>query len=351
MAVIFDLDQTIINSRIAFEMRRNRKWKEVYELIPLMSPYTKIVNLINRLVELGIKVAIVTSSPEIYCNKILHRLGIRGVVTVCYHDTEKHKPDPAPLLLAKEKMQIPEKEIIFAIGDEKADIIAAEQINAINILAYWGNIYTYINWDDQIMPFLFCKDEESLINFFSVLITNLELARLRKRNYNIYYLFDYYPISRVHDCFSKMIFDEIKCRNEETDICEAFCRAFETSRVATPHIYGIFVVPSSTARSWNAKLVNYVVPRLVNSMGFIDCSHYILRHTTHDKQAFGGDRSVQSNLKTISLQYVLPPNLKGAVIIDDITTSGNIFEACTELLCQAGLTRDKIYCIAIGGTI
>lgn len=59
------------------------------------------------------------------------------------------------------------------------------------------------------------------------------------------------------------------------------------------------------------ELTDYVVPRLVDSMGVINCSDYILRHTTHDKQAFDGDRSVLSNLSTIKLQYYLPKQMEG----------------------------------------
>ena len=36
MGVIFDLDQTIIDSRIAYEERRAGNWKNVYDLIPQM---------------------------------------------------------------------------------------------------------------------------------------------------------------------------------------------------------------------------------------------------------------------------------------------------------------------------
>ena len=86
-------------------------------------------------------------------------------------------------------------------------------------------------------------------------------------------------------------------------------------------------------------------------MGLIDCSDYILRHTTHDKQAFGGDRSVQSNFATMRLQYYLPDQIEGAFIIDDITTTGNIFEACKQILCAEDIPRQNIYCAAIGGTV
>ena len=92
------------------------------------------------------------------------------------------------------------------------------------------------------------------------------------------------------------------------------------------------------------------MPILVNKVGLIDCSKYLYRHTPHEKQAYGGDRSIESHLKTLKVQYELP-DLEGAFIIDDITTTGNIFKACKKLLIEKGIEKDNIYCAAIGGTV
>lgn len=350
MGVIFDLDQTIIDSSIAYEERKNKNWQNVYALIPKMKPYYGVIELIHKLLEYGIQVAVVTSSPRPYCEKILSFLGITGVITVCYHDTEKHKPDPEPILEAIRKMGNQEGKQIIAIGDEEKDIIAANSAGVLSVLAYWGNYNSYLY--NKVRPNVFCKDEESLLRFFNAKGVELGKGGLRKRDYHTYQLFDYYPVSRTHDKLSEEIFEEVKGRNNRTDICEVFCSSFEKrTKQIDPDTYGIFVVPSSTAGKWNSKLTDYVVPRLVNSMGLIDCSDYILRHTTHDKQAFGGDRSVWSNLSTIKLQYYLPKQMEGAFIIDDITTTGNIFEACKQVICAEGIPRENIYCAAIGGTV
>lgn len=350
MGVIFDLDQTIIDSRIAYEKRKNGDWKAAYALIPQMRPYYGVVELIHRLLEDGIKVAIVTSSPRSYCERVLSFLGITDVITVCYHDTEHHKPDPEPILKAISRMGNQEGRRIVAIGDEEKDVIAAKRAGVISVLAYWGNYESYMC--NRERADVFCRDEESLLRFFNLTGVELEKGGLRRREDHTYQLFDYYPVSRVHDELSEAIFNEVKGRNNNTVMCKVFCRAFErTYDKIVPHTYGIFVVPSSTVGKWNSKLTNYVVPRLRDSLGLIDCSDYILRHTTHDKQAFGGDRSVASNLCTMKLQYKLPKQMRGAIIIDDITTTGNVFEACTQIICAKGILRENIYCAAIGGTV
>ena len=179
MGVIFDLDQTIINSSIAYQARRNRDWQLVYSLIPKMKPYTRVVELIKAMVNQGIEVAIVTSSPRPYCTKVLNYLGITNVITVCYHDTQKHKPDPEPMLLAISKMKNQEGKKIIAIGDEENDIIAANRANILSVLAYWSkpNVYNTIS----VQPNVFCKDEESLIKYFVSQGINIGQSALREK--------------------------------------------------------------------------------------------------------------------------------------------------------------------------
>lgn len=48
-ALIFDLDMTLINSKKAEVYRTARKWKKVYELIPYLTSYPGISELINYL--------------------------------------------------------------------------------------------------------------------------------------------------------------------------------------------------------------------------------------------------------------------------------------------------------------
>lgn len=354
IGVIFDLDQTIIDSSIAYECRRNRNWQQVYALIPKMKPYEKVVELIKVLISNRIEVAVVTSSPRSYCEKILNYLGISNVITVCYHDTDKHKPDPEPYLKAISKMKTRENKLVYVVGDEENDIIAAkairvEGIRIISILTYWNNWKKY--YFNTVQPDIYCRDEEYLTKLFYNFVMNTQGIGFRKRDLCVYQLFDYYPMRKTHDLLSEAIFNEVKWNNKEVKICKMFCNEFEKLKsMVPPDTYGIFVVPSSTVGTWNSKLTDYVVPRLVKSMRLIDCSKHIVRHTTHEKQAFGGDRSLASNLSTMRLQDKLPPQVLGAFIIDDITTSGNVFGACRQILINANIACDKIYCIAIGGT-
>lgn len=350
MIALFDLDQTIINSAIANNERYSGNWKNVYDLIPQMEPYEKIILLIKKLIKDGHAVAIVTSSPESYTKRILEYLNINlyDVTLVCYHDTTKHKPDPEPINLAINKIIGHGEESVYYIGDDEKDIEAANRADCFSILGCWGRSYSYSYDDDLHRPGIICRNEDSLWRYFSLLGEISGKITFENRSRNIFQLCDYYPKSKIHDDISIALLNEFKL-NKDNGFCEEFCEVFMDLDIP-PNCFGVFVVPSSTPNKWNRKIMKEIIPNIVKQKKLIDCSDYIQRHTLHEKQAYGGNRSVVSNLDTIKLQYDLPDELIGAYIIDDITSTGNIFNACVQLLSDAGINIDNIRCIAIGGT-
>ena len=353
MGVIFDLNQTIIDAGIALNAIENGDWKTAYDLIPQMTPYTEVVDLIHELVNSGTEVAVVTSSPRDYCEKVLNTLGITGVITVCYDDTPQHKPNPQPYLFAMKQMRNQQREKIIAVGDEEYDLIAAYYAHMECALANWCNNNHYNNnyKNHTVRPNLYCRDVECLVRYLHSKGEKVGNSGLRQRDYHTFQLYDYY-LGFMEDILTSKIFKETSFRNDNVMLCEVFCRELEETVCKitnNPHTYGIFVVPSSTREVWHRKLTDYVVPRLAGRCGLIDCSKYIQRHTT--QQDYGRVRSIQIDLSMISLQYNLPSQMRGAFIIDFLTNTGNSFEACKQLLCNEGIDNSNIYCAAIGGAI
>jgi|SRR3989344_2167079 len=70
-------------------------------------------------------------------------------VTIGYQDTEKHKPEPDPLLLAAKKLGVPTSECVY-IGDSANDIIAATAAGMKSILFYKENL---ANADANVFSF------------------------------------------------------------------------------------------------------------------------------------------------------------------------------------------------------
>lgn len=137
MAIIFDLDQTLIDSSSALVLRRNREWQEVYKMIPKLTPYTGISELIELLHIAKIPISIVTSSPESYCKKVIKQWKWGITTTICYHDTSHRKPHPEPINLAIKRLGITASDIL-AVGDDPNDIIAGRAAGVTTVGALWG---------------------------------------------------------------------------------------------------------------------------------------------------------------------------------------------------------------------
>lgn len=136
-AIIFDLDMTLIDSSEVEPLRQNKQWKDIYPQIPSLHPYPNINPLLKHLKAVGVKIAIVTSSPKPYSEKIIQHFQWHVDVIVAYHDTKEHKPHPAPILEALNRLAVKSSEVI-SVGDAVADIEASHKAGVDSIAAFWG---------------------------------------------------------------------------------------------------------------------------------------------------------------------------------------------------------------------
>lgn len=135
MGVIFDLDQTLVNSTSAKRYRDERKWPDVYHKIKEFELYDGIDKVLDYLVEKKIEIVIVTSSPKRYCQLVVEHFGLTVSDIVCYHDTELHKPSPQPIIKALSKMS---DKLVLSFGDDYKDIKASNSANVISVGCTWG---------------------------------------------------------------------------------------------------------------------------------------------------------------------------------------------------------------------
>lgn len=138
MGIIFDLDQTLVDSSIAMAWRDKRNWKRVYDLIPKFDVYPGINQLLSWIDKNQIPTCLVTSAPRPYCARVVTRFGWRFDHMVCYHDTSLHKPHPAPIIEAIEKLELESSAATLSIGDQARDIIASNKAGVKILAAIWG---------------------------------------------------------------------------------------------------------------------------------------------------------------------------------------------------------------------
>ncbi|MCG3132821.1 MAG: hypothetical protein FLDDKLPJ_03687 [Phycisphaerae bacterium] len=95
--------------------------------------------------------------------------------------------------------------------------------------------------------------------------------------------------------------------------------------------------------------VRLLAQALAERKNRVDATACLVRHTLVDKKSGGGDRSLAVDLRSIRVEQ--PELLTGGrvVLLDDVTTSGNSFEACRRLLLKAGAA--EVQCLAVGKTV
>jgi predicted amidophosphoribosyltransferase len=78
----------------------------------------------------------------------------------------------------------------------------------------------------------------------------------------------------------------------------------------------------------------------------IDATDCLVRHTTINKLAHGGDRSLEVHFESIRVEQ--PELISGnqVLVLDDVQTTGNSLNACVQLVCNAGATVVRSLSIA-----
>jgi HAD superfamily hydrolase (TIGR01549 family) len=138
-AVLIDLDQTLVETSALVELRRQRKWQQVYPSFHLTTLFPGAHHFLQEIQKHPLlSPGIVTTSPRPYAEQLVayHRCQIP--VVVAYHDSPRQKPFPDPILKAAEKLGIPPTNC-FHIGDAPNDIAAALRASAIPIGLCWDN--------------------------------------------------------------------------------------------------------------------------------------------------------------------------------------------------------------------
>lgn len=135
--IIFDLDQTIVDSTIAEVYRKQRNWSRVYSLIPSFKLYNGYNDVFTFIMTNKIRCCIVTTSPSIYAQKVVSYFKIPCEFIVDYFATANKKPHAEPMLKALELFGLTNREVI-SFGDRAMDIISSNSANIISVACTWG---------------------------------------------------------------------------------------------------------------------------------------------------------------------------------------------------------------------
>lgn len=138
-AVLFDLDDTLIDSDHLRHYRDTQAWGLLTDsVLSQIKPFTGVNQLLQSLRDRGCGIAIVTTSPNWYADKIVRALGLPCDTIVASGDVKYNKPDRAPSKLALERLGHGDSATSFVVGDRCVDIASGDPVCKWTIGATWG---------------------------------------------------------------------------------------------------------------------------------------------------------------------------------------------------------------------
>lgn len=135
--VIFDLDLTLVDTTCLESARHDRNWKLAYSMIPQTKMYDGIAEVLDFIRKNNVKVAIVSTTPRPYIERIVSYYNIPAQYIVGYHDAKPIKPHPASMQRALELLGCNAKEAI-SFGDRVIDIQASNAAGIESVACCWG---------------------------------------------------------------------------------------------------------------------------------------------------------------------------------------------------------------------
>ena len=162
--------QGIVAQMEAIDAERAEALLEAYKvhndgLHETLEAFDELLALLPGLAAEGRKLGIVTAKRHRTVSLALERfpaLADAFDVVIAHEDTERHKPDPDPVLLAVERLGGEPDEAVY-VGDSPFDIGAAKAAGVFAVAVGWGGIHP----DERLLaeePDAFVRTPEELLH-------------------------------------------------------------------------------------------------------------------------------------------------------------------------------------------
>ena len=138
-AIILDLDDTLIDTRVLEPLRQARRWRDVRNHLKHCSVNEDVLGLLTTARSAGIKTALFTNAPSNYVQELLRHFDIAVDTVVAYHDVKQHKPSAEGVHKILELFSAAPHEALY-LGDSELDRGAAQSAGVEFFAVEWGSV-------------------------------------------------------------------------------------------------------------------------------------------------------------------------------------------------------------------
>lgn len=144
--IVFDLDDTLVDTGEIRTLRGARRWKECVKSLSKTRIFDGISELFCQAKQRDLKIAIVTTSVSYYALAVTQFHKIRYDLLIAYHDAPpKPRPDGINLVLSSLRIKPAEA---LGIGDADTDATAYKAAGVTSIGAGWSPLLSRTSpWD------------------------------------------------------------------------------------------------------------------------------------------------------------------------------------------------------------
>ncbi len=135
--IIFDFDQTLVDTSSVEHLRAARNWKAVMAKASQLPVYNGMTALLSELHASGHTLAIVTKSPDMVPRAFITAHNWPVDIVVGYHQVKNKKPHPEGLILAMSKAGAT-PEGTYHVGDQPQDTEASRGAGVMALGSAWG---------------------------------------------------------------------------------------------------------------------------------------------------------------------------------------------------------------------
>ena len=146
--VIFDLDDTLVDTRPTRPYRERRRWRDAVAAVRSTQIFDGVEDLLDSMEQLGIPWAIVTTSVSYYAEAVIRHHQFKPGHLVAHHDAPR-KPHPAGVHLAAESIGLAISEAV-GVGNAVTDLQAYRRAGMPALAAAWSPELEPGDWDADL---------------------------------------------------------------------------------------------------------------------------------------------------------------------------------------------------------